>query len=178
MPSPKYQVFFLYNPNTGAPVTGQTGIVFDSYLDSGGVAITPAPAIVEIGGGAYGFIPAFTVDKGIAYVVNTGSGVTPTRVAGYIRPEDYNADLVDVAVSTRASQASVDSSSTNISTLEGKVQRVLDLTEGKWQIHVGGADANRLVIYAADGVTVLKKFDLRDKNGLPTVINPFQKIPV
>lgn len=59
--------------------------------------------------------------------------------------------------------------------------RVLDMhdeTLGKWQIFTTGPDANRLVIYRADGVTVLKKFDLADSTGTATVINPFRRTPV
>lgn len=59
--------------------------------------------------------------------------------------------------------------------------RVVDLhdeTLGKWQIFTTGPDANRLVLYRQDGVTVLKKFDLADSGGTSTVINPFRRTPV
>jgi hypothetical protein len=61
------------------------------------------------------------------------------------------------------------------------VDRVEDLYQqgfGKWQIFDTGPDANRLVLYKTDGVTVLKKFDLQDVGGIPTTTNPFIRIPV
>lgn len=50
--------------------------------------------------------------------------------------------------------------------------------QGKWEIVVSGADANRLILYEQDGTTVLQKFDLQNANGDPTFINPFRRIPV
>jgi hypothetical protein len=49
---------------------------------------------------------------------------------------------------------------------------------GKWEIFTSGPDANRLVLYRADGVTVLKKFDLTNALGAPSTINPFKRTPV
>jgi hypothetical protein len=89
MPSPQMEVFFLFDQATGAPKTGQAGLSFSSYTDETGGALTP-PSIVEIGGGAYGFTPAFTsTSHGIVYVLNCGAGVTPTYVTRYARPEDW-----------------------------------------------------------------------------------------
>lgn len=59
-----------------------------------------------------------------------------------------------------------------------KVSDLQDEALGKWQVFTTGADANRLVLYRQDGVTVLKKFDLTDANGAPAVINPFKRTPV
>lgn len=59
--------------------------------------------------------------------------------------------------------------------------KVVDLQDealGKWQVFTTGPDANRLVLYRQDGVTVLKKFDLADANGSPAVVNPFRRTPV
>ena len=49
---------------------------------------------------------------------------------------------------------------------------------GKWQIFTSGLDINRLVTYRADGVTILKKFNLFDSAGVPTSINPFRRDPI
>lgn len=58
------------------------------------------------------------------------------------------------------------------------VEMAAEATMGKWQIFSSGADANRLVMYKADGVTVLKKFDLKDAVGDATVQNPFARLPL
>lgn len=180
MASPKLEVFFLFDQTTGEPVTGQTGIAFETYKNDQGVNVLPQPTISEIGGGAYGFLPVFAdADRGIVYVIECGSDVSPARVSRYMRPEDWRTDNVDVAVSTRASQTSVDSlGALALEELEEKVDRIIHFNEGKWQIHTTGSDANRLVIYDEDGTTVLVKFDLYDSSGIPTSVNPYKKVPV
>jgi len=60
----------------------------------------------------------------------------------------------------------------NLATLLTKYQ------EGRWKIHTSGADAYRLVLYDTDGVTVLKKFDLKDSSGAPSVLPIFERVPV
>jgi hypothetical protein len=52
------------------------------------------------------------------------------------------------------------------------------LGEGHWKIFTSGPDANRMVLYSADGSTVLQKWDLKDQSGNPTVANVFERIPV
>lgn len=152
MASPKLEVFFIYNLATGAPQTGIAGITFDTYKNDLGVNVAN-PTISEIGGGAYGFTPVFADPaRAIVYVINVNNvAYSPQRVARFMRPEDWTTD--------------------DISTL-------LDYESGKWEIVTTGGDANRIIYYAADGVTVLKKFDLTDDNGDPTSTNPFVRTPV
>lgn len=152
MATPKLEVFFLFD-NNGDPKTGVTGLTFSTYKDHLGVNITPQPTISEIGGGAYKFLPVFVSDQGIVYVVNA-TGSNPKYVTKFMRPEDYAAE--------EAGAGQIDA---------------IDAALGKWQIFTSGPDANRLVIYRQD-TTVLKKFDLFDKDGLPTAVNPFRREPV
>lgn len=58
------------------------------------------------------------------------------------------------------------------------VDEIKQVEEGRWKIFTTGGDANRLVFYQADGVTVLKKFDLKDSSGNPTTTNIFERVPV
>jgi len=155
--SPTTEVFFVYNLADGTPLTGAAaGMSFDTYKNSSGTNITPQPTITEIGGGAYGFTPSFSdANHGTVYVLNTGTNGNPARVARYMRPEDYAPDSILTIVT-----------------------QIQSYTEGKWKIFTTGPDANRLVIYDVDGVTVLKKYDLQDASGSPTYINPFVRIPV
>jgi hypothetical protein len=152
MASPKLEVFFLFNQTTGAPKTGQAGIAFSCYKNSNGVDLTP-PAITEIGGGAYGFIPTLPEDKslGVVYVVSTGSGVMPMYFTRYIRPEDYTTDDIPL---------------------------IKAVSVGKWQVFTEGDDANRLVLYDLDGTTVIARFDLKDDTGEPSATKPFSRTPV
>lgn len=150
MTSPKIEVFFLYD-NTGAPLTGATP-TFDTYKDDLGSNLTQ-PSISEIGGGAYKFTPDITTNpnRGIAYVVDGGVSSNPRRLARYVRPEDYAVDkLIDL----------------------------YDLAFGKQQVFTSGGDANRLVTYRTDGITILKKFDLFDSGGSPASVNFYRRDPV
>lgn len=148
MASPKSNVFFLYDSTTGVPAAGVTP-VFYSYQDTDGNPVAD-PTITDLGGGAYIFTPTFPTDKGIVFTVQA-TGFVPEYQSGFLRPEDYNVDLLT------------------------------DLHEehfGKWQIFTSGPDANRLVIYREDGITVLKKFDLFDGIGLPSTSNVYKREPV
>jgi hypothetical protein len=172
MASPKIEVVFIYDQN-GDPLPGLTigsgGVEFASYKDDLGVNLS-MPTITEIGGGAYKFTPVFPSNRGIVYVLKTGPTGNPKYVAKFMRPEDFNLDNADVPTSSVVAGGST--------TLEPKIDELLQIQKGKWEIATAGPDANRLIIYEADGTTVLKKFDLLDVNGLPTAINPFKRIPV
>lgn len=149
MASPKIQVFFLYDLATGLPLTGATP-TFSTYKDDTGVNLAQ-PSIVEIGGGAYKFLPVFTTDKGIAFVIDAGASSNPRYVAGFLRPEDFYLD---------------------------RVEDMYQEHFGKWEIFTTGPDVNRLVLYRDDGVTVLKKFDLHNAAGVATTVNPYRRTPV
>jgi hypothetical protein len=150
MASPQIVVFFLYSETTGGPLTGATP-TFETYLDTSGGAVGN-PAISEVGGGAYKFTPVFPTDKGLLYIIDAGvgAGANPRFQSGFLRPEDFNIDVL-----------------TDLN----------DELMGKWQVHTTGGDANRLVLYRQDD-TVLKKFDLKDASGVPTFTDPFSRIPV
>lgn len=98
MASPQLQEFVVYDPTTGAPKTGvaigpgATQIHFTSYTNDAGAPLAQ-PTISEIGGGKYSFLPVFTIDHTIDYVVSTG-GNSPLYYSNFIRPEDYNIDTL------------------------------------------------------------------------------------
>jgi len=92
--SPKIVVFFLYDASTGAPKAGETP-VFATYKDDLGSNVSQ-PAISAIGGGAYKFTPAFTTGRGIAFNISSGSTALPLYQGGYLRPEDYLVDDIDI----------------------------------------------------------------------------------
>jgi hypothetical protein len=157
MASQQLQSFHIFNMTTGAPITGAVigpgGLEFEYYKNELGADLAK-PVIFEQGGGAYAFEPAFITDHCINYVITVPAGTSPTRIYGFIRPEDYVSETID----------------TNVGTL-------LDHAEGKWTIFDSGPDANRMVVYDRAG-SVLKKFDLFDASGNPTAINPYSREPV
>lgn len=82
-------IFSVYNSVTGAPITGAAGSMsFTTYKDDLGTNLS-APAITEVGGGLYKFVPTFTLGRIICFILNTGNN--PTYLAGSIRPEDFSA---------------------------------------------------------------------------------------
>lgn len=149
MASPKIVTFFLYDEATGLPLTGASP-AFDTYKDTDGSNVSQ-PTITEVGGGCYKFTPVFPTDKGLVFIINGGAGVIPRRQSGFMRPEDYNLDILT---------------------------DVKDEMFGKWEIKTSGPDVNRLILYREDGITVLKKFDLYNSSGLPSTVNPFKRQPV
>ncbi len=160
MPSPKLEAFALYHQSTGAALTGQAvSMSFLVYKDDQGTNVS-APSIVEIGGGWYGFVPTLpgSASRGLVYTLDTGPNGSPAKISRYVRPEDYNADAIPA--------------------LQSDVTRLRGFAEGKWQVVAVGPDANRMVFYALDGVTVLAKFDLTDSSNIPTTVNPYKRSPV
>lgn len=85
-------------------------------------------------------------------------------------------DTIDTQTAT--TDGKVDTLIADMGTLSTKMDDVVDYHQGKWEIKTTGPDANRLILYRADGVTVLKKFDLADAAGNPTYISPFKRTPV
>lgn len=188
MASPKIEVFFLFD-SSGLPLAGKTGITFSSYSDETGAALSQ-PTIVEIGGGAYKFTPVFPTDKGIVYVINT-NGANPGRLVKFIRPEDFNLDNCDTPLSTGVvakvdtldtkvtnNTTSLSSLDTKVTGIDTKVEKLVQIGTGRWKVFNSGPDANRLVLYAADGVTVLQKFNLFDQNGNPATLSVFERMPI
>lgn len=69
-------------PAVGLTIGGLTGMRFIDYCDRAGSA-RAQPAIVELGGGMYGFIPDDTDEStGTCYIVANGENVSPLRVTG------------------------------------------------------------------------------------------------
>lgn len=151
MASPRAEVLFFYDSVAGTPKTGLT-LTFSTYKDTSGTNLSQ-PTFTEIGGGAYMFTPTFAdPTKGIVYVVNGGATAVPQYQARYMRPEDWNTDNSDWSVAN-----------------------LKEWAQGSWQIQTTGPDANKLIIYGTDGVTVLHKFALTDQNGNPTSTNVFKR---
>jgi len=73
-------------------------------------------------------------------------------------------DSIDATISSRADQITA--------------TQLRRLAEGRWKIWTVGPDTNRLVMYSADGSSVLQKWNLFDNLGIPTVTNIFERVPV
>lgn len=161
MASPKDENLFFFDPAADVPLTGLSP-TFTTYKDDLGNDLAQ-PVISEVGGGWYKFTPVFAdPDRSISYIVDGGVSASPRYIYRNMRPEDWNADNAD----------------TSVSAVETKIDDIHAVSLGKWEIKTTGVDANRMILYAEDGVTVLKKFDLFDDSGAPTSVNPFVREPV
>lgn len=157
MASPKLQAFLLVDAVTGEPIEGITP-TFDTYVDDAGDAISPQPAISEIGGGLYKFTPTLVADQGIAYVIDATAAALPRYLSGYIRPEDFpEAALAALQATVAAIQAQTDL-----------------LSESEED---GGISAARLRLSGADSVTIRDQLDanltsawLRAQRMMPLVV--------
>jgi hypothetical protein len=175
MASPKILTFAVFNTTTGVPQSGLAGsLVFASYKDDTGANLTQ-PSFVEIGSsGIYYFLPVFTANRGIAFMIATGAN--PAYVSGYLRPEDFNIDNADATTSSVAT--AVGNVLTALATAQTDLTLIKKLQTNKWEIKVTGPDANRMIFYDDDDVTPILKVDLLDQNGLPTSTNPYARTPV
>lgn len=67
------------------------------------------------------------------------------------------------------------SAGSTLSAANTAIQNTWYFHTSEWQVVATGADANRMVVTMP---SLTLKFDLKDKDGNPTYINPFVRIPV
>jgi hypothetical protein len=80
---------------------------------------------------------------------------------------DVRLNNLDATVSSRLATAGYTAPS------NAAVAEILKHMKNRWRIA-----GNQLTIYDNDGTTPLHTFNLRDADGLPTMTNPFERIPV
>lgn len=117
----------------------------------------------------------------LTYAVKVTSAKTYFGAVKLIANEEAETKVVADALRTdytTARAGKIDTILTTVTPMGTQLTDLVDYAQGKWEIKVTGPDANRLILYRADGVTVLKKFDLQNSNGDATFINPFKRIPL
>lgn len=85
------------------------------------------------------------------------------------------ADISSVWDADLGLHAIAGSAGKTLSTINTTATNTWNFHTSEWQVVATGADANRMVV-TMPGLTL--KFDLKDKDGNPTYINPFVRIPV
>jgi len=146
-----------------------------SGLNSDGSTFTfspTAPQWTEITTGAFLNQGVYTVQIAganmnvvgmLVYVIGvSGSAAKAFVGTGKIIAADW--DSIDATMSSRADQVTA--------------TQLRRLAEGRWKIWTTGPDINRLVMYSADGSSVLQKWNLFDNLGIATVTNIFERVPV
>lgn len=153
-------------------------IYFKKSLDLTDVGSPPAiNALVYAGaGGTYYFDYSPTFD--IVYEIDGGASISDVNIR-------YISDSIgpsDVWVDEPTSQVVTDVWSDSSGYLSGEkghmLTRLAHIEEGRWKIFTTGPDTNRLVLYEADGTTVLQKWDLKDSAGAGTSTTVFERVPV
>lgn len=128
---------------------------------------------------------AFTV----AIRLNTSSltqqtaGTDPSSVATAVRTElTPELLLMDASVSSRATQTSVDNVKTDtdaiqvtLSNLSLVIDDILKYGKNNTKIDAGN---KQLVIYDNDGISEIKRYDLKDRNGVASIVEIFERIAV
>ena len=95
----------FFRDSTGAPATGLTPTASSNYKD--GTAGAPAATVVEVGNGFYRVTFASALTKDVLVRVDGGATLTTTRYAALEVPVGGYVDLIDVAISTRATAAAL-----------------------------------------------------------------------
>jgi hypothetical protein len=150
--SPEIIVFPVYDPTSGALVSGlASSLSFNVYEDETGSTLSQ-PTITEIGtSGNYTFTPVFTTNHAIVYSISTANN-SPLAYSGFLRPEDFATDSIPGMV-------------TSLSSITNMVSNMQQWQQGTWKIATTGADAGKIIYYAEDGTTVLGKYFLYQADG-------------
>lgn len=130
--------------------------------------------------------PAFTTIAGDIANVTTNLATTNSTVNTInTNVNTANTSLSAITTTVNTINTNVNTANTNInttnstlSTLSTVITRIQLLKEGRWKLFTTGPDANRIVLYAADGTTVLQKWDLFDSAGAPSSSELFERVPV
>ena len=147
--SAKSEIFTIYD-TSGDPLPGLT-VTFYCYSSDIGTVLTP-PSIIGLGGGIYKFTPVFPNNQtGIVYIIDCTLSSLNRFYSRHMRPEDW--------------------------LIEDDVGFLKKYVSNKWETFTSGVNNNKVVIYENDGTTVLKKYNLLDASGLPTVSNPYKRVP-
>ena len=116
-----------------------------------------------------------------AWAINPDATTAFSIVSNYIDNSTINS--INTKIGTPVATVSTDiaaikAETADIATINTNTILIKDYTEGRWKVFTSGPDANRIVFYKLDGVTVVKKYDLLDSAGNPSSTNPFERDPV
>jgi len=111
------------------------------------------------------------------------AGTDPSSLATAVRSElTPELTLMDASVSSRATQTSVDNVQTDIDAIEvtlANISSVIDdiLKYGKNNTKIDAVN-KQLVIYDNDGIAEIKRYDLKDRDGVASIVEIFERIAV
>lgn len=177
----------------GVPATGLTPTIdvweLDPSSPTANTKVVTAASMTEIGEGQYRYdYSSYDFTKVYTYLVNAGLGVDVRYHYGgkesyqdeiaYQNYEELAAShLVAGTMGYLMNQISADTSSVKIdmTTVLSILNTLLDHAENRTKID---KIAKTLTVYADDGTTPIKVFDLKNANGDPSVTEIVERVPV
>lgn len=116
-------------------------------------------------------INKYTVTANLLDDLSTEVSSVSTTLSG------VNTTVNNINTTVTGTSTTVNGINTTVTGTSTHVLQLRRLAEGHWKIFNTGPDANRLVLYSADGVTVLQKWDLKDLSGAPTTSTIYERVP-
>ena len=106
------------------------------------------------------------------------TGLTTCSVSGgNLVAVDINEDtMFPIEPSTNVTVQLAQSSSPTLidaSDIRTDLAYIKQIEQGRWKIL-----DNQMIFYDSDGVTPIRTFDLKDKSGIPTATNVYERVPV
>jgi len=169
----------MLNTLIGTPVTNVSGDIAAVKSDTGSI-LTDVTGIQSVLG-----TPAFlhTIAGDITTIrtsVGSNLGTNVSSIITLIGTPTVGATLAlsDTALYNRIGAPAGASVSADIAAVKTDTSSLIVVSVGKWTIFKTGPDANRLILYELDGVTVHKKFDLKDDTGAPSTTTVYERDPL
>lgn len=173
----------IFSSTTGLPVSGLAfGSMTGAVQKADG---TTATFTITISDWAEATTGAWA-NAGTYMVLLPAAALSQTGVLSYAIASSGNVTFVgsvkvvaneEVDTYTRVGAPVGASISADIAAVDATVERLQLLKEGRWKIFTSGIDANRLVLYAADGTTPIQKWDLKNNAGAASSSEVYERVP-
>ena len=193
------KIITVHFTDSGVPETGLTPTIDIFELSSVNPGINThvvtAGSTVEIGMGFYRYdFASYDPTKSYVFAFDGGAALTAFDRYKYGGNESYVEDIAPIAADAvwnethndhlgagstglTLSQIKADTASILISevTMTALLNTLLKYERNRTKIDVG---ASQMIIYDDDGVTPLTRFNLRDFNGMPSIQEVCERMPV
>ncbi len=155
----------------GTPRTGLTPTI-KVYETATNTLVVNGDSLTEIGDGFYKYdFVAYDPTKDYVSVIDAGSNIHPHE---RYHINEIKHSLLEENILSHNNPNTVGAALNEIGPIADMIETLLDYAENKTKIDPVN---HTLTIYADDGVTPIKVFNLRDEYGNPSVTCIFERIP-
>lgn len=156
----------------GLPRTGLTPTITIYEIGNPDVLVVNGDTMTEIGSGLYKYeFASHDPSKEYVTLVDAGSNIHPHE---RFHTEDIPRSVWAESLSSNNIPGSMGSAINVVSDIDMMVNTLLDYAENRTFIDPVN---NTMTIYADDGVTPIKIFNLKDENGQPSITCVFERVP-